>query len=45
MMDLKNHLAFLKATIKTKDEQIDDYQQQIKILMTIISPETPSLQP
>ena len=45
MMDLKNHLVFLKATIKTKDEQIDDYQQQIKILMTIISPETSSLQP
>ena len=45
MMDLQNHIVFLKTTIKTKDEQIDDYQKQIQVLMTIISPDAPRFQP
>ena len=45
MMDLRNHIMFLKKTIKTKDAQIDEYQKQIKVMLTMLSADTPTLQP
>ena len=45
MMNLGNHIMFLKKTIKTKDAQVDEYQKQIKVLLTMLSAEAPTLQP
>ena len=45
MMDLRNHIVFLKKTIKTKDAQIDEYQKQIKVMLTMLSANTQTLQP